>query len=64
MMDSDFIISSAIILAWWKSQIITDKLKILESASRYCDLLEDKIEEDEEIKNKWLALHLYIKNKW
>lgn len=64
MLDSDFIISSAVILAWWKEQIQPEMLKILESASRYCDLLEDKTETDEAIKKRGLWLHLYLKNIW
>jgi len=64
MLDSDFVISSAVILAWWKEQIQPEMLRILESASRYCDLLEDKTETDENIKKKGLWLHLYLKNMW
>jgi len=64
MLDSDFIISSAVIIAWWKERIQPEMLKILESASRYCDLLEDKTETDESIKKKGLWLHLYLKNMW
>ncbi len=62
MFDTDYLISAIVLRMGGKEKIEPEILKILYSASEWCDYLESS-ESSEDIKQKGLGLHLYLKNK-
>ena len=60
--DTDYLISAIVLRLGGRDKIEPETLRILYSASEWCDYLESS-EESEDMKQKGLGLHLYLKNK-